>query len=314
MGALDRLAEEWRRASDAPALSIAVLRRGALLHAGHYGNARPQTVYQTGSLGKQFTAALALLLAARGDGLGLDAVVAPHLPELPPSWSGITLRHLLSHTSGMPDAGYDSLDLARDYTDSEIVAAIASTAALEFPPGGAWNYSNAGYVLAGIAIGRSTGAFYGDLLRDLIFIPTEMTTALVNSPAAPVGHTREGGSVVAASYVSPTLNRLADGGISLTLADLVRWEGALAGPWGARVAEMFVETRLTTGAPSAYGLGWFLNVTDRGRVAEHDGMWQGFSAAMVRHLDDGLTAIALADIDDFPAAQFARALIAAAQP
>jgi CubicO group peptidase (beta-lactamase class C family) len=292
----------------APSLSIAVLRRGQILHSGHYGNAGPESAYQTGSLGKHFTAALALLLSKRPG--GLDSSVAAYLPELPQGWDGITLRHLLSHTAGVPDAAYDSLDLACDYTDLEIVRAIASDATLEFLPGSAFRYSNAGYVLAGIAIGRSAGAFYGDLLRDLIFAPLNMTTATTNLPGAPVGHERSGGGLTQASYVSPTLNRLADGGITLRLADLVRWEGALSGDWGASVAEMFVETRLHSGEPSGYGLGWFLSVGDRGRVAEHDGMWQGFSTAMVRQLDEGMSAIVLADVDDFDAMNLARRLVA----
>jgi CubicO group peptidase (beta-lactamase class C family) len=183
---------------------------------------------------------------------------------------------------------------------------------LEFLPGTAWSYSNAGYVLAGIAIGRSTGAFYGDLLRELVFTPLGMTTAATNLSGAPVGHVREDGTLVRAPVVSPTLNRLADGGLTLSLADLARWETALSGPWGAAVAEMFVETRLNTGARSGYGLGWFLSASDRGRIAEHDGLWQGFSTAMIRHLDEGLSAVVLADVDDFDAANLARSLVRAA--
>jgi hypothetical protein len=127
-----------------------------------------------------------------------------------------------------------------------------------------------------------------------------------------VGHVREDGTLVRAPFVSPTLNRLADGGLTLSLADLARWETALSGPWGAAVAEMFIETRLVTGAPSGYGLGWFLSACDRGRIAEHDGLWQGFSTAMIRHLDEGLSAVVLADADDFDAANLARSLVGAA--
>jgi D-alanyl-D-alanine carboxypeptidase len=165
MLALNGLVHEWHCSYGARSLSVALFRHGVLLYAGYEGNAGPQTVYQTASLGKHFTAVLALLLSMHEHGPGLDMPVAQHLSELPAAWSGITLRHLLSHTAGVPAAGYDSLDLSRDYTDSDIASAIASGGILDFPPGTAWSYSNAGYVLAGIAIGRSAGAFYGDLLH-----------------------------------------------------------------------------------------------------------------------------------------------------
>jgi D-alanyl-D-alanine carboxypeptidase len=310
---LDRLLSEWQNASGAPSLSAAVFRRGALLYAGCFGNSRPETIYQTASVGKHFTAALALLLAAHRDGPQLDASVARHLPELPEAWGGITLRHLLSHTAGIPDTGYDSLDLTCDYTDSQIVHAIASGGVLDFAPGTAWSYSNAGYVLAGIAIGRSAGAFYGDLLHEWIFTPLDMTTASANSPGAPVGYVRENGILSPAGFVSPTLNRLADGGLSLSLLDFARWEAALSSDWGARVAEMFVQARLATGEPSGYGLGWFLSLSDRGWVAEHDGSWQGFSTAMVRYLNEGFSAVVLADLDGFDAANLATKLVATAR-
>src|ERR1700760_2893278 len=114
MAGFDRLVREWPDALAVPSLSVAVFRHGVLVYSGCFGLARPETAYQTASVGKHFTAALALLLAARGEGPGLDAPVPPFLPELPAPWSRITLRHLLSHTAGVPDAGYDSLDFARD--------------------------------------------------------------------------------------------------------------------------------------------------------------------------------------------------------
>jgi len=282
-----------------------------LLHAAGYGAGAPETVYQSASLGKHFTAALALVLAASGEGPPLDTSVAPYLPEVPEPWSGITLRHLLSHTGGIPGSGYESLDFGRDYTDSELVSAISAGGPLEFEPGTAWRYSNAGYVLAGIAIGRSTGTFYGDLLQDRIFRPLGMTTATVTGPGAPVGYIREGGHLVPAEYVSPTLNRLADGGLCLSALDWVRWDAALWGDWSGRVGEMFRETRLASGLPSGYGLGWSLSAGEHGRVAEHDGGWQGFSTAMVRYLDEGVSAVALANVADADATALVHQLAAA---
>jgi CubicO group peptidase (beta-lactamase class C family) len=282
------------------------MREGRLIYAG-----APDTLYQTASLGKHFTAALAILLARSGSGIALDEPVAPLLPELPPDWAAITLRQLLSHTAGVPSAGYNSVDLERDYTDAALVISIASGGALDFSPGEGWQYSNAGYVLAGIAIGRRTGRFYGDLMSELIFQPFGMTTARVNGPDAPIGYVQEGDNMVHAEYVSPTLNRVADGAITLTVLDLARWEAALSGPWGAQVSEMFIETKLRNGEPTGYGLGWSLSHTDHGRVAEHEGLWQGFSTAMVRYMDEGIAAAVLANLADVDAIGLAHALATA---
>jgi CubicO group peptidase (beta-lactamase class C family) len=272
------------------------MREGRRIYAG-----APDTLYQTASLGKHFTAALAILLARSGSGIALDEPVATLLPELPQDWAAITLRQLLSHTAGVPATGYNAVDLERDYTDAELVTSIASGGALDFSPGEAWNYSNAGYVLAGIAIGRRTGRFYGDLMSELIFQPLGMTTARVNGPDAPIGYVREGEKMVPADDVSPTLNRVADGAITLTVLDLARWESALTGPWGTQVSEMFTETVLRNGDPTGYGLGWSLSKSDHGRVAEHEGLWQGFSTAMVRYIDDGAAAAVLANLADVDA-------------
>jgi len=308
----DEIARQWQSDNGAPAVSIAIIRAGKLLHAAGYGAATPETLYQTASLGKHFTAALAILLQQLGAGIMLEERVASYLPELPYEWHRITLRNLLSHTAGIPSAGYKSLELARDYTDSEIVRSIASAGALEFPPGEGWRYSNAGYVLAGIAVGRRSGCFYGDLLRDFIFQPLGMKTAHVNSPDAPIGYVREDGELESAGYVSPTLNRVADGAITLTVLDLARWEEALSGPWGAQVSEMFDETLLRNGEPTGYGLGWSLSRSEHGRVARHEGLWQGFSTAMVRYMDEGVAAAALANLEDVDATGLAHALANAA--
>jgi CubicO group peptidase (beta-lactamase class C family) len=259
-------------------------------------------------VGKHFTAALALLLAASGEVPGLDVSITHVLPEVPADWNGITLRQLLSHTAGIPSAGYESLDLSSDYQDTELARAIASGGQLRFSPSTGWEYSNAGYVLAGLVIGRLIGTFYGDLLSDRIFQPLGMTTAGVTPPGEHPGYCRDNGSLIPAPFVSPTLNRLADGGLTVSVLDLACWEAALGSEWGHRVGEMFKETRLKSGAGCGYGLGWFLSSTLRGRVAQHQGGWQGFSTAMVRYLDEGVSAVVLANLEDADAAGLAHAL------
>jgi D-alanyl-D-alanine carboxypeptidase len=285
---INELVRTWQVANGAPDVSVAIMRSGVLLHT-----VAPDTVHQTASLGKHFTAALALLLAESGEGPALDAPLSPYLPEV---LIPVTLRQLLSHTAGI-STDYFALDLARDYSDSEILEVVTASP-LEFAPGQAWSYSNEGYLLAGIAIGRATGRFYGDLLRERIFAPLGMSTATVNTPDAPIGFVRETWGLARADYISHSLNRLADGAISISVEDFLRWDAALWNHWAPCLDQMFVETRLNSGAPTGYGLGWFLGDAQQGRIAEHDGVWQGFSTAMVRYLDHGVSAVVLSNLED----------------
>ena len=210
---LDRLVNDYLSRYNIPGISVGIAREGSLLCAAGYGFANlehrapatPDTIYQTASLGKQFTAALVLLLAERGI-LRLDDSIAPHFPAAPAAWNSIAVRHLLTHTSGISDEGYSQLNLRLDYTDSQLVAAIAAEP-IDFSPGTAWSYSNCGYILLGVLIARITGRFYGDLLVESIFQPLGMTTAQVIAeddiiPNRAAGYRLEGALLRNQEYVS----------------------------------------------------------------------------------------------------------------
>ena len=322
---IDLLIREYVARYNVPGLSIAVARDGVLIHFAGYGFANlehrtpatVETVYQTASVGKQFTAALILLLAERGL-LGIDDRIAPRFETAPPSWSGITVRHLLTHTSGISDAGVLSLNYRLDYTDAEILSQIAESP-LEFQPGTNWSYSNSGYVLLGFLIAHITGRFYGDLLQDWIFEPLEMTTAQVisESPIIPnraAGYRWEGAVIRNQEYVSPSLNRTADGGLYVTVLDLAKWDrelaaGSLLSPESREA--MWTPVRLANGDIKAYGFGWDLESSPRGRLAQHDGEWQGFSTHFARYLDDGLSIMILSNLADAQVSDLAREIAVA---
>ena len=170
-----------------PGMSVAVLRGDSVLLARGYGfadlehrvPATDSTLYQSASVGKQFTAALVLTLAREGR-LGLDTSIRRWLPEAPAAWQPITVRHLLTHTSGIPDYTEGAVDYRRDYTEDELLAA-AVRLPLEFTPGETWRYSNTGYALLGFLVRRATGRFYGDLLRERVFGPAGMPKARIIS-------------------------------------------------------------------------------------------------------------------------------------
>ena len=310
VAAIDRFVREEVRRQRIPGLSVAVLRGDRVILARGYGYANLEhrvpatdsTVYQSGSLGKQFTAALVLQLADSGR-LGLDEPIRRYLAEGPPRWDSVTVRHLLTHTSGIPDYTDSVVDLRRDYTEDDLVRLAAGLPPL-FVPGQRWSYSNTGYVLLGAIIRRVTGRFYGDLLRERVFAPLGMRTARVISEADLVPHRSDGYRLVGDTvkhqeWVSPALNTTADGSLYLTVHDLARWAAGLD---GGRVlsahdlVQAWTPVRLNDGGSYPYGFGWMLDpVRGRPRVG-HTGAWQGFRTSLERFPAAHLTVIVLANL------------------
>jgi CubicO group peptidase (beta-lactamase class C family) len=295
-----------------PGLSIAVLRGDSLILSRGYGEADVEdhvpatdsTVYQSGSVGKQFTSALIVHLAGERR-LRLDDPIATWLPEGPPSWRRITVRHLLTHTSGIPDYADSTLDYRRDYTEDDLVRLAAGLPPL-FEPGARWSYSNTGYVLLGVIIHRLTGRFYGDLLRAEVFEPLGMRTARIISESAIVPHRADGyrlvnGRLEHQEWVAPMLNTTADGSLYLTVLDLARWAVSLNHrryPGAEGLRQSWTPVRLNGGGSYPYGFGWSLDQQRGYPRIGHTGSWQGFKASIQRYPEQDLTVIALANLTE----------------
>lgn len=292
-----------------PGLSIAVVRNGEIVKAEGYGLANvelnvpatKETIYQSGSVGKQFTATLVMMLVEEGK-LALDDPLGKHIPEAPEIWKDITVRHLLTHTSGLSNSLYQKMDMRQDYTEDELVKEIAALP-LDFQPGEKWNYSNPGYVMLGILIHKVSGKFYGDLLQEKIFGPLGMKTARIISEADIVPNRADGyrlvkGELKNQEWVSPTLNTTADGAIYLTVLDMAKWDAALDSEKllkRASLDRMWTPVKLNDGKPaeSGYGFGWMIGETRGHRVIQHGGAWQGFCAYIARYVDQKLSVIVL---------------------
>jgi CubicO group peptidase (beta-lactamase class C family) len=294
-----------------PGMSVAVLRGDSVLLARGYGfadlelraPATDSTVYQSGSVGKQFTAAGIVSLAQEGK-LGLDDPIRRYLPEAPSAWRKVTIRHLLTHTSGIPDYTRDLVDFRRDYTEEQL-AKLYGKLALDFQPGATWSYSNTGYALLGFIIRRVTGQFYGDYLRERVFEPLDMRTARVISerdivPNRAAGYQLADGEIKNQDWVSPSLNTTADGALYLTVHDLARWAIGLNHarvPDSAGLAMSWTPVRLNDGGTYSYGFGWGVD-HQRGHLRiGHGGSWQGFRASIQRYPEFDLTVIAMANLD-----------------
>jgi D-alanyl-D-alanine carboxypeptidase len=275
---------------------VALLEGYGLANLEHDVRVTPQSVFQSGSMGKQFTAMAVMMLAEEGK-LSLDDRIAKHL-SVPSSWSRITVRHLLTHTSGLGDYPED-FSLQKNYTEAELLKMIAGQP-LEFAPGEKWNYSNLGYVTLGILIHKISGEFYGDLLQKRIFGPLGMKrTRVINEadiiPNRAAGYELKGGALKNQEWVAPALNTTADGSLYFTAEDIAKWDEALEAKKllsPAGFEQMWTPVKLNNGSSAPYGFGWGIRQTDSGRrVLEHGGAWQGFATYIARYPDDRLTVV-----------------------
>ena len=167
-----------------PGVSLAVIKDGRIVKAAGYGlaslelnaPATERTVYEIGSISKQFAADAILLLVEDGK-LSLDDPLSKYLQRTPPAWSAITLRHVLTHTAGLPDfdTGKIGFSYRREYTETEFVDLLAAQP-LDFTPGERWNYTN-GFPLLGIVVERASGMPYVDFVRTRIFERLSMASA-----------------------------------------------------------------------------------------------------------------------------------------
>src|SRR4030095_15402663 len=172
-----------------PGLSLAVVKAGRVIRSKGYGlsdlelnvPATPDSVYQIESMTKQLTAAGIMLLGEDGK-VSLDETVDKYLSDLPITWKDVTVRHLLTHTSGIKDfadLADTEAERAKDYTKAQIIS-LVSGAPLEFRPGEKWNYSNTGYFLLGMVMERVSGKAYGVFLQDRVFRPLGMSAPRLN--------------------------------------------------------------------------------------------------------------------------------------
>jgi CubicO group peptidase (beta-lactamase class C family) len=293
-----------------PGVSIVVLKEGKIEKAAGYGLANVElnvpatanTIYQSGSVGKQFTATLAMMLVEESK-LKLEDHITQYLPGAPESWKDITVYHLLTHTSGIKNYGPFALNFRKDYSDNELIQ-LTGKLPLDFPPGEKWNYSNTGYVMLGILITNVSHKFYGDVLKEKIFGPLAMETARIISeedivPNRAAGYRLVKGKLKNQEYVSPSLNRTADGSLYLTVLDFAKWDGALYGERLLKrtsLEQMWTPVKLNNGTTRPYGFGWAIGDKDGKRIVEHGGAWQGFVTYIIRYLDARLTVVVLTNL------------------
>jgi CubicO group peptidase (beta-lactamase class C family) len=294
-----------------PGLALLVSRNGEIVRAQGFGFSnvelqvpvRPETLFQSGSVGKQFTATAIMMLVEEGK-ISLDDPITKYFPDAPANWKPVTVRNLLSHTGGFTDYPKD-FDFRKDYTEDDLLKIVAGTP-LAFLPGTKWSYSNLGYLTLGILIHRVTGKFYGDVLEERIFHPLGMQSTRIMSeadiiPNRAAGYRLVKGQLKNQEWVSPTLNTTADGSLYFSIVDLAKWDAALYTEKllkRSSLEQMWTVVKLNDGKPNSgnYGFGWEITSSHGHRLIDHDGAWQGFKTQISRYVDDKLTVVVLSNL------------------
>lgn len=296
-----------------PGVSLAVVKDGRIVKAAGYGlssleldaPATEKTVYEIGSISKQFAANAVLLLVEDGK-VRLDDLVSKYLTNSPAAWSAITVRHILTHTAGLADfdTGNIGFSYRREYTPDEFVELLAKQP-LDFQPGERWNYTN-GFPLLGMVVERASGMPYTEFVRSRIFAPLGMDSARFKTASDVVPQRADGylykdggyrhGENLRPAIIAP------NGGIMMNVVDFAKWDiaitqGRLLRPESLKA--MMTPVRLNDGRTVSHGLGWFMDSFNGHRFGAHWGTTvAGYSAVIRRYVDDRVTVIMLANVDD----------------
>ncbi len=289
-----------------PGLTLEVIQNGKPAKSAAYGFANLElkvpatldTVFEIGSVTKQFTAACALLLENEGK-LAVRDPISKYLATAPAAWSNITIRHLLTHTSGIKSyTGLSGFELTRRLTQEQFIAALARLP-LEFAPGAQAKYSNSGYNLLGYIIENASGKSYWEFLAGRIFGPLNMTTATNRDPTILVPNRADGYLHKDGAFMnrdSDLTDVFSAGSIVCAIGDLARWNSVLDGESllsASMKARMWTPAKLNGGRETPYGFGWRIGEFQGRKNIGHSGSTSGFSASLQRFPDDRLAVIVL---------------------
>jgi CubicO group peptidase (beta-lactamase class C family) len=302
--------------------SVLVARGDEVLLSQGYGSANlewnipnsPTTKFRLGSVTKQFTAASILLLEERGK-LKTDDPVKKFLPDAPAAWDKITIFHLLTHTSGIPNftsfPDYRSQEPFAS-TPEQLVARFRDKP-LDFQPGEKWSYSNSGYVLLGYLLEKVSGTSYQKFLQENIFGPLGMkdsgydsNSAIIPRRAAGYAAGKDGPENAGFIHMSIPFSA---GALYSTTEDLLRWEQGL---FGGKLLSAASLAKMTTTFKDDYGCGVSVRTVSGHKVIDHGGGIEGFNTFLAYYPEDKLTVVALANLGGGAPQQIAARLAAVA--
>jgi len=320
---VDRVFERWSR-SDTPGCVVGVAVDGKPVLVRAYGMAnleyglrlRPDTIFESGSVAKQFTAAAVALLVQDGK-LALDDPARKYLPELPDFGTPILIRHFLNHTSGLRSQ-WPLLELSGRptgravHTNEEILELVGRMKELNFKPGDEFLYNNTGYTLLGVIVQRVSGKSLPEFTRERLFGPLGMTrtqwrddfTKVVPDRATAYRQERDG---TFRTYM-PFTNVIGNGGLLTTVGDLLIWNANLDEPrvgGKAMVDEMQTRGRLNDGFENEYAQGLTVTLYKGVREVSHGGSTAGYQTFLARFPEAKLSVAVLSNVTSSGPAQLA---------
>jgi D-alanyl-D-alanine carboxypeptidase len=289
-----------------PGVSLAIVRDGKIMKTKGYGKANielgvpvtEETVFEIGSLTKQFTATLIMLLSEEKK-LPLDNKITGYFTNAPEAWTNITIRHLLTHTSGIKNyTGLSGFECSRHLTAPQFVEAIGKYP-LDFEPGAKFSYCNSGYNLLGFVVEKISGKPYWQVIQERIFNPAGMKATqsrdlnrIIRNRAC--GYEKHDNQLV--NRDGELTDIFSAGAIASTVLDLLKWNfalesGKLLKP--SSLQQMWSPYKLKNGQPSMYGFGWRLDDFKGTRCIGHGGSTSGFSSSLQKFPDLKLSVIVL---------------------
>lgn len=324
---IDALFARWT--ANSPGCAVGVAEKGKVVFEKAYGMAdlehdvpnTPDTIFEAGSVAKQFTAAAVLLLARDGK-LSLDDPVRTYIPELPDYGKPLTIRHLLTHTSGLRDwsdvvaiGGWPRT--TRVYTQAQVLEVASRQKALNFEPGTRWSYCNTGYNLAAIIVSRVSAMPFAEFCRVRIFEPLGMTRTswrddfrrVVKGRA--IAYSDEGKEVYRQNM--PFENAHGNGGLLTTVGDLLRWnENAVTRKVGdaAFLREEVQPGRLKDGTPLPYAMGLYVRTFLGLPEVSHDGATAGYRASLARYPEQRVSIAVLCNASSAAVQRYSQAVAA----
>ena len=294
-----------------PGAAVAVVKDGRVVRMKGYGVASLEfgvpvttdTVFEIGSVSKQMTAAGVMLLVQDGK-VKLDERISKYLPNTPDAWKDVTVRHLLTHTSGIKSySSLDGFELAQRMTIDDFIKKL-SPHPLEFTPGEKNIYSNSGFNLLAYIIETQSGKKYIDYMRERIFIPLGMTRTNDRDPKNII-RLRASGYEWSDGQHSGRDGSLTDlmgaGSIVSTIEDMTKWEAALRGDKFLNAdskKQIWTQFTFNNGKLSPYGFGWRIGDVREHKLIAHSGQTAGFGAAIHRYVNDDVTVIALTNLGE----------------
>lgn len=301
-----------------PGAAVMVIHDGKVVHQAGYGYANLETrtpigadtAFRLASVSKQFTVMAVMILAEDGK-LEYDDPISRYLPQLAP-YEGVTIRHLLTHTGGLPEY-YDIIETSAGMpSNADALELLGKMGDAEFVPGERYEYSNPGYDMLASLVAAASGIDFAKFMQQRIFVPLGMTGSLVHDHTRPavrnrsIGYEPEGEGYKL-NNDDPLNGIVGSGGVYTTLHDLFRWDQALYGESlvsSAALDEAFTPALLNKGESTHYGFGWRIEDYSGHRRIRHGGSWVGFRTHIARYPDDHFTVVMLSNRADFNPEQY----------